>query len=105
MKAGQLNTLIEIQRKHIDISESGAQLECWHRHIKTKSSVKYLSGSRKIDNTEIFFENMTEFKIRYYHDVKHTDRIYYNDSLYRIISINPNKKENCLTIQTELINE
>ena len=105
MRSGAMTENIAVERETITVSDSGADVRVWEGVIFTKAEVKYNSGSREIENTEIFYSNKTTFKVRFYHDIRYTDRIVYNNSKYRILSINPNRKDNSLTIETELINE
>ena len=55
---------------------------------------------------EIIYENTVSFIVRFYCPVEDTMRIKYQDKLYRIISINPDRDlYRNKTIITELINE
>ena len=64
-----------------------------------------MSGSKTVDVQEVFFAETVEFTVRYYLNIRPTDRIKYYCQLYRIISINPDKRNNSQTLVAELINE
>ena len=105
MRAGALNENIEILRSVKERDAYGIDRETWISFAKTKAQVRYMSGSKTVDVQEIFFAESVEFTIRYYHNVTPLDRIKYYNQLYRIVSINPDKRNNSQTIVTELINE
>ena len=105
MRAGALNENIEILRSIKERDEYGLDKESWQTYVKTKAQVRYMSGSKTVDVQEVFFAESVEFVIRYYHNIKPTDRIKYYGQTYRIISINPDKRANSQTIVTELVNE
>ena len=105
MRAGSLNENIEILRSIKERDEYGIDKETWQYYCKTKAAVRYMYGSKTVDVQEVFFAETVEFIIRYYHNIKPTDRIKYYNQLYRIISINPDKRNNSQTLVTELINE
>ncbi len=105
MRAGALNENIEILRSVKERDEYGIDKEQWQIYTQTKAQVKYMSGSKTVDVQEVFFAETVEFTIRYYHQILPTDRVRYYNQLYRIISINPDKRANSQTIVTELINE
>ena len=105
MRAGALNENITILRSQKNRDEYGIDKESWEVLTKTKAAVKYLSGSKTVDVQEVFFSETVEFTVRYYHNILPTDRICYYGQQYRIISINPDKRNNSQTLVTELINE
>ena len=105
MRAGALNENITILRSVKERDEYGIDKESWEIYCHTKAAVKYVSGSKTVDVQETFFAETVQFTVRYYHIIEMTDRIKYYNQLYRIISINPDKRNNSQTIITELINE
>ena len=105
MRAGALNENITILRSVKERDEWGTDKEYWRIVANTKAQVRYMSGNRTTDIQETFFAETVEFVIRYYHNVEPTDRIKYYAQTYRIISINPDKRNNSQTLVTELINE
>ena len=105
MRAGALNENITILRSLKERDEYGIDKESWEIYCHTKAAVKYVSGSKTVDVQETFFAETVQFTVRYYHNIEMTDRIKYYNQIYRIISINPDKRNNSQTIITELINE
>lgn len=105
MDSGRLQELITIQRPTITKDEFGANKTVWNDIINTRSDVQYDSGNRVTENNEIVFNYSKVFTVRYYHKVDEKDRIVWNGKRYRILSIEPNKSHQKLTIRTELINE
>ena len=105
MRAGSLNENIEILRSVKERDQYGIDKESWQTYAKTKAAVRYMSGSKTVDVQEVFFAETVEFTVRYYHKIKPTDRIKYYNQLYRIVSINPDKRANSQTLVTELVNE
>ena len=105
MRAGSLNENIEILRSVKERDQYGIDKESWQTYTKTKAAVRYMSGSKTVDVQEVFFAETVEFTVRYYLNIRPTDRIKYYCQLYRIISINPDKRANSQTLVTELVNE
>ena len=95
MRAGALNENITILRSVKERDEYGIDKESWEIYCHTKAAVKYVSGSKTVDVQETFFAETVQFTVRYYHNIEMTDRIKYYNQLYRIISINPDKRNNC----------
>jgi len=69
-----------------------------------KSAVKYNSGSKGINNEEIFNSRNITF-ITHYRKIDETMRILFNDKKYKIVFINEVGYKNGLDIKAELINE
>nr|DAJ20154.1 MAG TPA: putative head tail adaptor [Siphoviridae sp. ctTYz13] len=105
MNAGRLNEIIKIQSFEIDKNEYGANGVNWIDKITTRANVQFQSGNRINENNEVVFTNLISFTIRIYHNIDEKDRIEWNGKSYKIISIEPNKPKQFLTIKTELINE
>lgn len=105
LDSGRLQELITVQRPTITKDEYGANKTVWNNIINTRSDVQYDNGNRGTENNEIVFNYSKVFTIRYYHKVDEKDRIIWNGKKYRILSIEPNKEHQKLTIRTELINE
>ncbi len=105
MRAGLLNENIAIYRAVKERDDYGIDKEQWQYYCQTKAQVKYMSGSKTVDVQEVFFAETVEFTIRYYHNIMPTDRIKYYNQFYRIISINPDKRNHSQTLVTELVNE
>ena len=105
MNAGRLSEIIKIQSFEIDKNEYGANGVIWNTKITTRANVQFQNGNRINENNEVVYTNLISFTIRIYHNVDEKDRIEWNGKSYKIISIEPNKAKQFLTIKTELINE
>ena len=105
MNAGRLTELITIERPSIAQNDFGANSIQWLKHILTKADVAFESGTRATENNEVIFSYNKIFTIRYYHDIDEQDRIIWNQKKWRILSIEPDKAKQLITIRTELINE
>lgn len=105
MDSGRLNEVIVIKRPIIEKDEYGANTVIWKDIINTRADVQFDNGSRDTENGEIVFNYTKVFTIRIYHKVDEKDRIVWNNKQWRILSIEPNKQHQKITIRTELINE
>lgn len=105
MKAGLLTEAIEIYEPIITTTEYGNTKKTWGLFYKTRANVIYNSGSRIVENQEIFYPTNITFIVRKYVPVKEPMRIKFNDKYYQIISITPNKFYSNQEIYTQLVNE
>lgn len=105
MKAGILKETIEIYKPIQRVTKFGDATTEYEFFYKTKSAVKYNSGSRQIMNDEIVYPSSRQFIIRHYVPVLETMRIKYDNKFYQIISIEPNKYYNDKSIIADLVNE
>ena len=105
MQAGLLNEIIEIHRQESRKSKFGDEQFEWMFYDKTKAEVSNLSGNRNTENHQIVYDYTKKFVVRYYIDVKDTDRILYDGDMYRILNIDANKKLMMKTISAEIIHE
>lgn len=105
MQAGLLKYVIDIQTVIIDKDEYGAETEQWQNVIQTKADVRYLNGSKTLQNGEIININQLQFIVRHYLTINEQMRIVYEEKKYRILSINNDRLMMKKTIIAELINE
>ena len=105
MNAGRLTEVISIERPSIAQNDFGANSIQWQKYIQTRADVTFESGTRAIENNEVIFSYNKVFTIRYYHDIDEKDRIIWNGKKWRILSLEPDKTKQLITIRTELINE
>lgn len=105
MNGGRLTEVITIERPTIVQNDFGANKFQWQNYIQTRADVQYESGTRATENDEVIFSYNKIFTIRYYHDIDEKDRIIWNNKKWRILSIEPDKSKQLITIRTELINE
>lgn len=106
MLAGKLNTLIEVQEPILLENELGEVMDNkYKKKFQTKSQVIYKNGSTNIENNEIFTSYNIQFIIRYYHNIKITDRIIYDNNPYTIDSIEKDKQYQLQRINAKIQNE
>ena len=105
MQAGLLKYVIDIQTVIIDKDEYGAETEQWQNVITTKADVRYLNGSKTLQNGEIINLNQLQFIVRHYLNINEQMRIIYEEKKYRILSVNNDKSMMKKTIIAELIND
>lgn len=106
MYAGKLNEFITVESANTHENELGEVVDN-HYCVKfaTKAQVIYKSGSRVIDNNEIFTDYSVQFVIRYYHSVCETDRVVYRGQRYTIDSIEHSREYQLIKLNCNLINE
>lgn len=105
MQAGLLKYVIDIQAVNNSKDEYGAETEQWQNVIQTKADVRYLNGSKTLQNNEIINLNQLQFTVRHYLNINEQMRIVYEEKKYRILSINNDKLMMKKTIISELIND
>ena len=105
MQAGLLKYIIDIQTVIIDKDEYGAETEQWQNVITTKADVRYLNGSKTLQNGEIINLNQLQFIVRHYLNINEQMRIIYEEKKYRILSVNNDRLMAKKMIIAELINE
>jgi SPP1 family predicted phage head-tail adaptor len=105
MRAGTLTENISILKPNVTTNDVGEQTTEYIVKLTTKAKVEFDSGNREIENREIVYNYSKTFKTRYYIEVDEYDRIHWNNKQYRILSIEPNRQYQELTIKTELVNE
>lgn len=106
MVAGTLKEIISVE-KPIEIrDEFGANKLIWEKVIpRTRAKVTYSNGNRVNENNEIIFAYDVIFTIRIYHHIDEYMRIIWKNKKYRILSLEPDKTKQQITIRAELINE
>ena len=106
MEAGKLKDKVVFQKMIVSTDDYGHEITEYLHAFSTRADVIWNNGNRIVSNEEIFYENTVTFKVRYYCQIEDTMRIVYQDKLYRIISINPERDlYGRKTIIAELINE
>lgn len=105
MRSGLLTEPIIVERSHIHKDEFGAENTIWECHINTRAQVDWKGGNNTIENDERVFTRSITFVVRSYHDIRPLDRIIWKAEKYRILHIEPRKKEQRQIITAELINE
>lgn len=105
MQAGLLKYVIDIQAVIKSKDEYGAETEQWQNVIQTKADVRYINGSKTLQNGEIINLNQLQFTVRHYLNINEQMRIIYEEKKYRILSINNDRLMIKKTIIAELIND
>lgn len=105
MRAGLLKEPIEIYEPITSSDDYGTQKTIYVFKLKTKARLTHNSGGRATENNEIVFNYSKTFTVRRYINVTELDRIKWNDKYYRILDIEPNKQNQEIKINCELIND
>lgn len=105
MQAGLLNDIIRLQETKTVRDEMGGYSDEWIDVLSKRAEVRFLSGSRKLENGEVYNPFAITCKIRYCKEVHEKMILIHDDRRYKILSINRDRKQQCTVIQAELINE
>lgn len=105
MRAGLLTEPIEIWTKTVVTNDFGEETESWALKYSTRARLLHDGGSRVIENEQVFFSHTKTFQVRDYVPVDDYDKIIWDHKEYRILNIEPDKKQMNLTIKTELIDD
>lgn len=105
MRAGLLKEPIRILESHLTTNDFGEQTEQWITKYNTKARLVNDGGDRSIINGEIFYSNIKTFEVRSYVPVDEFDRIQWNNQVWRILNIQPDKIKMNKTIRAELVND
>lgn len=106
MIAGLLKEIIEVHSPILNQNEYGeVEDNEYEFKYKTKAQVIYNSGSKIIDNDEIFNDYKLQFIVRIYHNITETDRIKYDGKFYNIESIEKSRQYQLKKINCTLVNE
>lgn len=105
MKAGILKYEIEIYEQQVTRTEFNSSRKEWVKTYTTRADVIFNSGSRIVENDEIFHPTTRTFIVRDYVPVIKTNRIKFEGEYYTILSVNTNKFYRDKQIIAELVNE
>lgn len=105
MRAGGLKKVIEFHKYTVSRDVMGAQVVNYTLDKKARAEVLNISGNREVDNGEVFYEYDKDFVVRFYHNIDENDRIKYDGSFYRIMSVIPDEDNQMKTIHTQKVNE
>lgn len=105
MNAGMLTEKIEIFRKRIVVNDYSEEVEEWERICTTRAGLKHKSGGVTVEGKEITSMYTKEFLMWYYVNIDEFDRIKWENKLYNVLDITPNKENNNKTVTVELVNE
>lgn len=104
MNAGILREQIEIYEPVVEKTQTGASRTTWNLFYTTRANVRYNSGNVSAQNNEVVYNTYYRFIVRHYVPVTEKMRIKYNDHMYKITSIEPNKYYNDKEILCDKVN-
>ena len=91
MRAGLLNESIEILSSVVSTNDFGEETTEWVTSYTTRARLVHNGGGRTNENGEVFYASMKVFQIRDYVPIDDFCRILWNDRVYRILDIEPDK--------------
>lgn len=92
LRAGDLNTRIEIQHRTLEQDEYGQRIESWVTFAKVWADVRHSSGLETIsDNVEVS-EIKASVRIRYLKNVMAAMRVIIEGQVYEIEAVLPDVK-------------
>lgn len=105
MQAGLLTDIITFLRPELTRDDFGGTSEGWSIAFDKRARVQFKSGSRAEVNGETINTMINTVTLRYCKEITHEMRIRHEGRLYRILSINRNRKQQSTVIEMEVINE
>ena len=105
MKGGLLQEVIQVITPVVTKNSYGEETTEWQEKLTLRANLTHNTGTRTNTNGEIFYTNTKIFEVRFYADIDEYDRIIFEDKIYRIINIEPNRKVQKKTIISELVND
>lgn len=104
MRVGELRTNVVFQSRVITKDEFGTTAESWTNRYKLKCKVVETSGSKGVDNNEVFTSSSVLIEC-YMRDIKNDMKVLLNGNEYAIENINPFPYKNYMQIQLSKINK
>ena len=105
MRAGLLDTPIDIKRAVVSKNKYGEKVQTYEPVYNTKARVIYNSGNRAVENGEILHNYSITFEVWDYVTVLDTDYVYYEEADYRILSIEHDKHQQKKILRCDKVNE
>ena len=105
MNSATLKEQIEIYSLVTQPTEYGKIRETYALSYTTRANVIFDSEARVVSEGEIYFPNDYTFIVRHYVPVDERCRIKWNNKMWRIISIRPNKYYNDKEIRCVEVNK
>ncbi len=102
MNVGDLKYKIIVQQLQKIKDSYGAEQEVYVNYLELRAGVKYISGTKQVENSALVNVEFVEFTT-YYRTIPETCRIVYNNKFYSINSIAEIGFKEGLRINTELI--
>jgi head-tail adaptor len=103
MNAGDLNEVIDVYQVIYTKNSFGEEVESIVKKLTTRACVWHRSGGRRVSNDSIVYDYAKTIQVRYYVDIDDHDLIVWSGKTYRIMDIEPNKRDMCKTINIEEI--
>lgn len=105
MKAGLLNTVIEILKLVRTPSSYGGSDNKWEVDRTARANVIHKSGRLELSSGEAFPSRNVVFELHYFQDIDFTNRIRHNGSVYSIEDIEYNRQTRRVIVTTQRVNE
>lgn len=105
MKAGLLNTVVEILRRESVSSRYGGTDDRWVVDRKARANVNHKGGRLELSSQEAFASRIVEFELHYFQRIDYPNRIRHAGSVYSIEDIEYNRKTRRLIITAQRVNE
>lgn len=105
MQAGILTEIINIYRPTIEKNAYGEEVTNYVHIYSSRARVVHTGGGRTVENESIFYNQTKTLEIREYVPVDYYDIVEWNNRKYRVIDIEPFKKQQKQQIKIELIND
>ena len=105
MNAGDLNEVITVYKTVYTKNNFGEEVEDLEEKFQTRACIWHRSGGRRLTNDSIVYDYTKTIQVRYFVEINDLDIIGWEGKLYRIVDIEPNKRDMCKTINIEEIVE
>ncbi len=105
MQAGILTENITIKRPTVTKNAYGEEVTEYAVIWNTRARLAHTGGGRTVENESIFYNKTKTFEVRDYVPIDYYDIIEWDNRKYRVIDIEPFKKQQKINIRTELIND
>lgn len=105
IRAGLLTDVIDIYSPSASTNQFGEESTVNVLKSITRARVIHNNGNRTLQNSEVFYSYNKTFQVRIYVNVDEFDLIKFNDKFYRILSLDKDKEQQLITINTELVND
>ncbi len=103
MNAGDLTEIIDVYSIEYTKNKFGEEVESVNKKFTTRACVWHRSGGRRVSNDSIVYDYTKTIQVRYYVDINDRDIIEWQGKRYRIVDIEPNKRDMCKIINMEEI--
>lgn len=105
LRAGLLNEIIKIQRAVVVKNDYGEEIETYSDVDTTRARITQTNSNKVNENGDVYMTYSKEFFMRYYIQIKEYDIILWNNSKYRVMSIDKDRANLYIKVIGELIND